>query len=448
MKALYSILIFSVIVLSSYHVVYSNDTKNEIDQYLDRHYGNKKFNGNVLITKGNEIIYSNSYGYANKQHKVQNTDSTKFLIGSITKPFTALGILILEEEGKLRLENKLSEYFPEFENSEKVTIKQLLTHTSGIPDYHSLSDWVIDSKSDNTTPEFTIEKVNGRKFDFEPGTNFRYSNTGYIFLGLIIEKVSGLKYSEFINKNILKPLGLNDTGIIDNKSIIPNLANGYTTTPRESIVADYINYNQPYASGNMYSTSKDLLNFTQAIMSSELISPEKTKEIFKAGKYYGYGWGIRNFDGIKAYGHYGGMNGFVGAITYIPDNDYFICILTNDDNTPKIRITSDLVSILYNNDVALPEETALIPLEKDIISQVVGKYKVKENHYFFITDKDGKLYLQEGNNDKHEMYPYDKYKFSFTLLEPNLVFSDVKKNKAHKLELVGSKTILTAVRVE
>jgi len=420
----------------------------KFDEYLERHHSNKEFNGNVLITKGDSIIFSKSYGYSNKEEERKNTASTKFLIGSITKPFTALAVLLLEQDNKIIIDSKLSEYFPDFESSDKITINQLLNHTSGLADYKSIDDWYEDSQSDKTTPYTTIEKMNGKPLLFEPGTNFRYSNVGYILLGLIIEKVSEVSFSKFVEDRILSPLKLENTGVIDNNSEVTNLAEGYTTTLRESTEAKYINYNQPFSSGNMYSTTKDLLKFTKAIMNSELLPVTKTKEIFDSGKYYGYGWGIRNFDGIKAYGHYGGMNGFVGAITYIPDGDYFICILTNDDNTPKVRITNDLVSILFNKDVDLPEKTKLISLSDEIKNQVKGKYKIKENHFLSIFENEGKLYLQEGNNEKHEMFPYDKYKFSFGLLEFNVEFSDIVNNKTQRLEFVGSSTILTSMRVE
>lgn len=448
MKLILIIFFLSFALILSNQYSDSHSMTEKFDEYLERHQSNKELNGNVLITKGDSVIFSKSYGYSNKEKQSKNKASTKFLIGSITKPFTALAVLLLEQDGKIDLDSKLSEYFPDFKSSDKITIKQLLNHTSGLADYKSIDDWYEDSQSDKTTPYTTIKKMNGKPLLFEPGTNFRYSNVGYILLGLIIEKVSGVSFSEFVEDRILSPLKLENTGIIENNSVVTNLAEGYTTTPRESIEAEYINYNQPFSSGNMYSTTEDLLKFTKAIMNSELIPAAKTKEIFESGKYYGYGWGIRIFDGIKAYGHYGGMNGFVGAITYIPNGDYFICILTNNDNTPKVRITNDLVSILFNKDVTLPVKTDLISISDDLKNQVIGKYKIKDNHFLSIFENEGKLYLQEGNNEKHEMFPYDKYKFSFGLLEFNVVFSDIANNKAQRLEFVGSKTILTAVREE
>ncbi len=252
------------------------------------------------------------------------------------------------ERGKLSLNDSLSKYFL-ISQRNSVTIHHLLTHTSGIRDYHSLPDWKEDSQRD-ITPKYTVMRMAAEPFDFEPGTDFRYSNTGYILLGLIIEQISGKSFEQFIQDKILTPLKLHHTGVLTNEKSYSWLSQGLHINPRESKTADYINYNQPFSSGNMYSTPTDLWKFTKAVMSSQILAEGKTTEIFENndGKY-GYGWGIRDFDGTKAFGHYGGMNGFIGSITWLPKEDYFICILTNDDNTPKYNITEDLVSTIKGN---------------------------------------------------------------------------------------------------
>lgn len=420
----------------------------KVEQYIKRHIDNLKFNGNLLISKGDSIVYHNSFGLANREQEIDNNDSTKFLIGSITKTFTALGILILEEEKKLKLSDKLSEYFPEFQSADKITIDQLLTHTSGISDYRIFADWKEDSKSDQTTPYTTVAKMSDQPLLFEPGAKFGYSNVGYILLGLIIEKTSKVSFENFIQEKILDPLELKNTGVINNQTVVSNLANGYKTNPRETLKAEYINYKQPFTSGNMYSTTYDLLKFTTAVMAGSLISTEKTKEIFESGEYYGYGWGIRNFAGIRAYGHFGGMNGFVGSCTYIPEGKYFICFLTNNDNTPKVRITTDLIAILQGQDISLPDKTQIIDLSEKMRNRVIGNYKIKNKGTLHIFNEDGKLYLQENNQEKHEMFAYENYKFSFELLEFNVVFENLKDDKTQLLKFVGRDTILSADRIK
>jgi CubicO group peptidase (beta-lactamase class C family) len=447
MKLIYTYL---AITISSFSFGQKRDNEinvDKVEQYIKAHFNNSKFNGNVLITKGDSVLYSNSFGLTDRESNIKHTDSTKFLIGSITKPFTALAILILEKEGKLNLEDKLSKYFPSFESAAKITIDQLLTHTSGIADYRILSDWKADSKSDNTTPHSTVAKMSKKPLLFEPGERFRYSNVGYILLGLIIEKVSEQSFANFIQEKILTPLELKNTGVINNKSIVSNLASGYITNPRETLKAEYINYKQPFTSGNIYSTTHDLWKFTQAVMLGKLISVEKTEQIFESGPNYGYGWGIRNFEGIKAYGHYGGMNGFVGAITFIPEGEYFIYLLTNDDNTPKVRITTDLVSMILGKDIPLPEKTKLIDLSQKASQEIIGNYLVKDADTMKVFENNGKLYIQENGQVKHEMFPYNNYKFSFDLLEFNAVFENLENDKTQLLKFVARDTILSAKRI-
>ncbi len=416
-----------------------------IDDYLNAWEVNGKFNGSVLIAKGDSILYNKSFGFANRELNVASSESTKYLIGSITKPFTAYGILLLEHQGKLSLNDKLAKFLPEFPNAEQISIKQLLTHRSGITDYHQFKGWEENAKL-SPSPQSTLSTLLPRPSIFEPGERFSYTNSGYIILGLIIEQVSGLSYSQFIQSAIAEPLGLSNTGVASNINMIENLASGYRTTPRETIKPAYINYNQPYASGNMYSTPSDLWKFTQAVVHSTLLSPEKTTEIFNIEKYYGYGWGIRDFNGIKAYGHYGAMNGFVGAITYIPDGKFFICFLTNDDNTPEYSITEDLVKIIDGKDVALPKKTVLIELTENMKSKVTGDYLVKKGDTLSVFELDNKLYMQETGQIKHELFPIDSLEFELTLFEFKVVFSEPINTYSDTLKFVG-KSNLRAKRI-
>lgn len=428
----------------------SSPLTQKVEQYINAHAANNKFSGNVLIAKGDSILYQNSWGFANRAFNIKNTDSTKFLIGSITKPFTAYAILLLERQGKLSVNDKLSKYFPSFPKAEEVTIMHLLRHTSGIKDYHSLPYWKADSKSDATTPLYTINKIAQlpQAYNLKPDSNFRYSNTGYILLGLIIEQVSGKTFTNYISDAILKPLNLNETGVADNHSIVNNLAQGYFTTPLQTKKAEYINYKQPFASGNMYSTPKDLLKFTKAVFNSELLAIEKTKEIFNnnTGKY-GYGWGIRSYNDTKAYGHYGGMNGFIGAITYIPEGDYFICILTNDDNTPKQKITTDLVSIIQGKEVEIPKKITATKVTNAIASEVTGNYLIKQSDTLTVYKNKEGLFMQETGQQPQQLFAIGKQKYALTLLEFEVHFTDFENSKAQHLNLMLNKT-LTAKRIK
>lgn len=412
----------------------STNLQSKIDSYLQAHIKNNKFNGSILIAKADTILFNKSFAYANKEYRILNSDSTKYLIGSITKPFTAAAILNLEKDGKIDLNDKLSKYFPDFPKSDSVTIYQLLTHTSGITDYHYFSDWKADSKRD-LTPYYTMDRVKEMPYIFNPGEKFSYTNTGYILLGLIIEKITNQTFSKYIKSSILDKLNLNNSGVIDNYSIINNLANGYNTTYKESHKADYLNYYQPFSSGNMYSTVQDLWNFSQAIFANKLFNKEKTDELLNNNKgQYGYGWGIRDFDGIKAYGHWGGMNGYIGAVSYIPGSNYYIIFLTNDDNTPKAKITSDIVKILYDKEIEMPKEVKLVDLSKYDFDKFEGRYLIKEGDTLNVFTENDKYYLQETGQMKNELFPISKNEFVFQLLEFNVIFDKIENQKATELK--------------
>ncbi len=416
-----------------------------IDSYLDAHHSNGQFNGSLLIMKGDLLLYSRSIGWANREFQMAHTDSTRFLIGSITKPFTAMAILLLEKEGKLSLNDPLSSYFPSFPRSHEVTVQQLLTHTSGIKDYHSLPDWREKGRQ-NRNPLKTVEDVSIDPYLFNPGAGFRYSNTGYILLGLIVEKVSGLSFESFIQQAILNPLHLKNTGIITNEKIVPHLANGYSSNPRETLKAEYIHYSQAFSSGNMYSTPQDLFLFCKAVMGSHLLDSQKTNAIFKISEVYGYGWGICNYAGSRAYSHHGGMNGYVGSMTFIPEGEYFICFLTNDDNTPKYRMAEDLASLVLGKDVENPHPTPLIPLTEEMKTLAIGSYLLKPGDTLHIYEQAGSLFMKETGQESHELFPYKEDGYSLSLLEFRVIFSDNQAKIAQSLILDG-KTKTEALRL-
>ncbi len=428
-------------------LIYSckSEVKNEsatelelkIDEYISAHVKNNRFNGTILISEQDSVIFKKSYGFANREKQELINDSTRFLIGSITKPFVVACILKLEEKNKLALSDKLSKYFPEFPNADDVTLEMLLTHTSGITDYHDFEDWKDLSKTE-IDPIDVISRVKERPYRFAPGTNFRYSNTGYIFLGLIIEQISHLSFEQYLEQNILTPLKLNQTGVINNNFTPKSFATGYTTTPSQTSKAEYINYNQPFTSGNMYSSAIDLQKFCLNVMDSSLFSAVKTKEIFENNNgYYGYGWGIRDFDGIRAYGHYGGMNGYWGSLTFIPDSKTVICFLTNDDNTPKYTITKDLVSILTQKPYSLPKPLEYIELDADSLSIFDGNYLVKPGDTFHVYHENERIFLKETGQISYELFPTKSGVFAFAMQENVIRFHENENREIDKLFLEG-----------
>ncbi|MEZ4720980.1 MAG: serine hydrolase domain-containing protein [Flavobacteriales bacterium] len=396
---------------------------DKLDAYLQAHAKNGDFNGSILISVGDSILYRENYGLADRENNRSIGDSTRFLIGSITKPFVSMCILLLEQDGKLSLENSLSEYFPDFPRADEVTIRHLLTHTSGIRDYHDFIDWKERSQSNLATLD-VIEQVKTNPYRFNPGESFRYSNTGYILLGLIIEQITNESFAAYLQHAVLSPLSLANTGVITNDSKVPFLAKGYVTSPKETKHCDYINYNQPFTSGNMYSTVADLVKFAKAVMTNQLLPSTKTKEMFENNSgFYGYGWGIRDFDGSKAYGHYGGMNGFWGSLTYVPEPDIHIVFLTNDECTPKTTITNDLVSILKGQSPPMPGLQKYIAYSDSTCEHVKGDYLIKEGDTLHVYSADQRYFMQETGQIPYELFQVGRSEFAFILHEYTAHFS-------------------------
>lgn len=418
--------------------------EEQLTEYLAAHVANKRFSGNVLIAQHDSVLFKKSYGWANLDLMIPNTDSTRFLIGSITKPFTAYGIALLEQQGKLSFSDPLSTYFPDFPKSDSVSIKHLLTHRSGIRDYHIFPDWRSESQLD-LPPLHTVEKVasHSEPYAFLPGSRFRYSNTGYIMLGLIIEHVSQQSFRDFVAQEICQPLGLKHTGVANNKRSVDLFATGYRSNPRSSVPAAYIDLQQPFSSGNMYSTTEDLWRFTQAVMNHELLSPEKTKQLLTdSAGIYSFGWGHRNFADSLAYGHHGAMNGFSGSLTYVLSTGHCIVFLTNDDNTPKATIASDLTRIVLGKAVTIPAPEKLVPYAAHVEKTIAGQYLVNPGDTLHIWAAEKQYFLQETGQEPLELFRIGEHAFSFEALEMKAVFSQLENEQAQLLTLEGHRKTL------
>ena len=265
---------------------------SKVEEYMAARVKRDHFSGSILIARDGKVLYSQGYGMANLEHDVPNTPQTKFRLGSITKQFTAMAVLILQERGKLNVHDKVKKHFPEAPKAwDEITIEHLLTHTSGIPNYTESLEFLRTLPVRVSLKEL-IAKFKDRPLDFKPGAKFKYSNSGYIMLGQIIETASGKNYPSFMKEAIFGPLDMKDTGYDNATAIIKNRASGYTR--RLGIVltnCDYIDMSIPHAAGALYSTVLDLLKWDQALYSEKLVPRKSLEAMFTPHKdNYGYGW--------------------------------------------------------------------------------------------------------------------------------------------------------------
>ncbi|MBU5439121.1 beta-lactamase family protein [Tissierella sp. MSJ-40] len=353
------------------------DVKDQINEYLELYTKFWSFSGSIAAIKDGQILFKKAYGYANIEHKVRNTIETKYRIWSITKQFTAVAVLILEERGLLRVEDSLKKYFPDWVDlNPEITIHHLLTHTSGIFNYSNLpNSHKIFQKMYHQKSEL-IKMFTSKPLDFEPGTQWNYSNTGYYLLGMLIEKLSGKTYSQFLTENIFLPLGMFNTGIDDEKKIVENKASGYYLNGNDLIHCNYINMNLILSSGAMYSTVEDLLTWDQALNNNKLLSRksiEKMNTPFKNN--YGYGVAINMNGNRRVVHHNGGCEGFLAEIHRYVDDDFAVVVLSNYGFTAVNKLCRVVTSIAFGEKYEMPVKPEAFPLSVNVLESYLGVYE-------------------------------------------------------------------------
>ena len=263
-----------------------------VDEYMQALFKVDRFSGAILVAKEGKVIRSAGFGLANAEWNIANQADTKFRIGSVTKQLTAMAIMTLRERGRLQVSDPIYNYLPDCPSAWRPITIHLLTHTSGIPDYASFADFA-QTQTLPTTPQALIARFRDKPLEFPPGDKFQYSNSGYVLLGLIIERVSGQLYQDFLQRNIFDVLKMNDSGYDANSTILLHRAAGYKKGGGKLQNAKYIDTSVAYAAGALYSTVNDLMIWDQALYTDKLVSQKSIQQIFTPYKQIvGYGWAI------------------------------------------------------------------------------------------------------------------------------------------------------------
>jgi CubicO group peptidase (beta-lactamase class C family) len=263
----------ALLLLASQHVAVAQDHAAKVQEVLALAHDYRQFNGSALVAENGKIIYKGAFGMANMEWNIPNTPDTRFRLGSITKQFTATAILQLVEQGKIKLDGKLSDYLPDYRKDvgEKVTIHHLLTHTSGIPSYTSQSGFFENVSRNPYKVDDFVKKYASGDLQFEPGSKYTYNNSGYFLLGAIIERVTGKPYEQVLKENLFDPIGMKNTGYDHHDTIISKRASGYSLKPDGYTNAPYLDMSIPYAAGSLYSTVEDLYLWDQALSTEKLL---------------------------------------------------------------------------------------------------------------------------------------------------------------------------------
>jgi CubicO group peptidase (beta-lactamase class C family) len=436
----------------------SDQTKSEkIEQLVSTYAEYGIFNGSVLISHKGKIIFKKGYGMANLVWDIPNKTDTKFRLASVTKQFTAMLIMQLVAENKLALDSTISTYlqtYPEA-NSDKITIHQLLTHTSGIPNYTSFSNYGGLMRNPMSPTEL-IEVFADSTLQFTPGERFSYSNSGYVLLGAIIEKITGRTYGEVLQEKIFTPLKMTNSGFKSNDDILKNRASGYYKRGDGFVNSNYIDMSVGYAAGGIYSTVEDLYIWDQALYTEKLLPSELMKLIFTEhipawGQHYGYGWNVgknrigRTEETIQTIHHDGVINGFSSIIYRFPEDQSSILLLNNTGGAPLYKMSKAISGILYDKTYDFPKKS----IARSLLA-VIKKDGVEAGQSFFEkvkTSKDYNLDEREMNNIGYEMLQSGKTEEAVTILKLNLEahptsfnandsYAEILMNEGHTVDAI------------
>jgi CubicO group peptidase (beta-lactamase class C family) len=347
-----------------------------VSQYAD--YG--LFSGTVLVAEHDQVIFKNGYGLANREWNIPNTPDVKFRLGSLTKQFTSMLVMQQVAKGTIALDAHPIDYLPYYrkDTGAKVTIHQLLNHTSGIPSYTDDPKFFPDQSRNYYAVDDFVKKFCSGDLQFEPGTKFHYDNSGYFILGAILEHATGQSYEGLLKQQILDPLGMKDTGYDHHAEILPKRATGYQRGLGEIGNAPYLDMALPYAAGSLYSTVEDLYKWDQALYKDTLLAADLKRKIFTPGlEHYGYGWNIVTVPahdpgaGQTMIAHGGGINGFNTLEQRLAGDHDLILLFNNTPGANLDEMARGIRAILFGQEPAHPKRSLVDVLGETIVHRGV-----------------------------------------------------------------------------
>ncbi|WP_100643135.1 serine hydrolase domain-containing protein [Alteromonas facilis] len=401
--------------------------KNEINEILDRYKQQYGFMGSVAIRQNDELVYTYVTGYSDYENNKLATVNTKYRIGSITKSYTAVLILMAVEDAKLSLNHTLSSFFPQIVNADKITIQQMLDHSSGIPSY-TKEDSFRDIYSVGITEESMINFIHSLGSEFEPGTNTSYSNSNYYLLTLILERVFGQSYSELIENKISAPLALQRTYHGDSLSGERDEAFSYHNEN------EIVRYEEAHPSvlagaGGIVSTPTELAKFYVALFEGEIIAPSTLSTMLEMNNNFGLGIQAMGYAGKTSYGHRGRIDEFNSLALYNPEEKLSIAIIDNSSFSEVPAIAKDILHS-YFSDIS-------VPISEEELEKFVGVYKsLNPNEHDTVFEKEGnKLILVIANEYRNELIYKGNNTFLFDQSYApsfDFIFSEDGKKFKHK----------------
>ncbi|HLK28890.1 MAG TPA: serine hydrolase [Puia sp.] len=438
-----------IFILFSFIQATGQTTAQEIDELLKAYSNQNSFNGSALIAQKGTILLEKGYGYRNALINTLNDSNTIFQIASLTKQFTSALILQLQEQGMLLVHNKLSKYIPDYPNGDSITIENLLTHTSGI---HNFNDEAF-MKNNATKPmklESIIALFKNAPPDFKSGTNYNYSNSNYILLGFIIEKITGKSYYQNIWERILQPLQMNHSGFDFASLKSTDKATGYSKlNAKNKKPAQILDSSILYAAGGMYSTVRDLYKWDKALYTDKIIHNSSRQKAFTSFKNnYGYGWLIDSAYNKKAVLHEGATPGFTSFIGRILDDSTCIILLDNKQSTGLLKIAEDVNAILNHQPYDFPKPRTEIEVDSAILKEYTGDYQLSPELILTIALEDGQLTASAKSQGKAELFAEKENFFFVKMTDVQIEFTKNALGKVTKLIFYQNGQQLQALKIK
>ena len=441
------IFVLSSISISRAQHLSNKQLTRELDRLITAEFRSVAPGCAVLVAHKGEIVYERAFGMANLELAVPMNPQMVFRLGSITKQYTSIAILQLVEQGRMSLQDNIQKYIKGFpDKGNAITIEHLLTHTSGIVGYESLDFHIPDDVRIDFPPKQIIDSLQQRPLLFQSGSKYNYSNSNYFILGRIIELVSGKTYKEYIQQNVLAPLGLTNTFYDDPEAVIPNRVSGYAFKQKNFKNASYISMFVVYAAGALMSNVQDLFKWHEALYSYKLVKKATLEKAFTPYKLsdgkpseYGYGWFIKDFGGSKSIGHGGAIDGFRSMELYLPGPDIFFTILFNSDNDDFMYLCERIVHLFADKKDSYKD----LKLPDAVLTSYTGTYQYAgADTGIHVTIKiyleNGRLYgdLSNGTGSHMAFVPQSETNFRLTMKTPTQVDFIVENGKTTKMIVI------------
>ena len=400
----------------------------KLDEYMQALTKNAGFNGTVLVAKNGTVLLEKGYGFRNADTKINHDQNSVFQIGSVTKQFTSTVIQKLQMEGKLSVKDKLSKYFPQYAYGNKITIENLLNHVSGIYNYTNDSVFMTDHITENLTKDAFWKMIKDKPLDFEPGTKYNYSNSGYQLLGYIIEKVTGQPYEAVVRKYLFQPAGMTHSGFDFTHLTSPDKSIGYMVLSKEvRTPAPIVDSSVAFSAGAIYSTVHDLYNWNTALNSGKIIPLKILETSYRPFRdKYGYGFVIDSVFGKRRISHGGGIHGFVSNLTYMPGEKIDVVILSNKPSDVS-SVSRNLLAVVYNQPYTLPQETKEIKVDSVVLNKYAGEYELAPTFKITVTQVNGALKAQATGQQPFDLFAKTESLFFLKVIDAQVEF--VKNGK-------------------